>query len=182
MTVPQDFGDRRITWTITFRGETGAIPGHLHRDWTLDALEGEAAGNTPPVIKFALTGPEGRGPRGIHAAALTATVGETIELNVWATDDGVVRPGGRPRRNDDGEIIEEPDVTVTWLKHQGPGDVEFSDAKPAVDETTSEATTTATFGARGDYILRVRANDISGANPGSQCCWTNGYVKITVTE
>ena len=182
VTVPADFGDERVTWTISFRGETTAIPGHLHRDWMLDALEGEAAGNTPPVIKFAPAGSEGRGPRGIHADPLTATVGEPVTLTVWATDDGVIRPGTRPRRNDDGEIIEQPDVTVTWLEHQGPGDVEFSDAKPTVDETTDMAATTATFSVPGDYILRLRANDITGENPGQQCCWTNGYVKVTVTE
>ncbi|HKS05905.1 MAG TPA: hypothetical protein VJR92_06295, partial [Gemmatimonadaceae bacterium] len=46
------------------------------------------------------------------------------------------------------------------------------------------ASTTATFGAPGTYILRVRANDASGVdNAGhAQCCWTNGFVKVVVTQ
>ena len=41
-----------------------------------------------------------------------------------------------------------------------------------------------TFSELGDYVLRVRANDASGvANAGhAQCCWANGFVKVTVTE
>ena len=41
--------------------------------------------------------------------------------------------------------------------------------------------TTAKFGAPGDYIVRVQANDSSGDGGGGfQCCWTNAHVKVTV--
>jgi hypothetical protein len=45
--------------------------------------------------------------------------------------------------------------------------------------------TTATFTEPGEYVLKVVAWDDSGG-PGTvladgfQCCWTNGYVKVTV--
>ncbi len=41
-----------------------------------------------------------------------------------------------------------------------------------------------TFSAPGDYMLRVRANDASGVSGAghAQCCWTNGFVKVTVTQ
>jgi hypothetical protein len=41
----------------------------------------------------------------------------------------------------------------------------------------------ATFSAPGEYVVRVRANDASGvAGAGhAQCCWTNGFIKVTVT-
>lgn len=75
-------------------------------------------------------------------------------------------------------------VTLTWFKHQGPGDVTFSDPKPPVNQADGKATTTATFSAPGDYLLRLRANDASGvSNAGhAQCCCTNGFVKVRVTR
>ena len=75
-------------------------------------------------------------------------------------------------------------VTLTWFKHQGPGSVTFSEENARVPIAGGEAEMIATFSAPGDYVLRVRANDASGvAGAGhSQCCWTNGFVKVTVTQ
>jgi hypothetical protein len=176
--VPADFGDHRVVWTLVVRGQTFAIPGSLKRGWEIDALAGEAgSGNTPPVLRFDPRGPVGRGPGGIAVGPLTAAVGRPLEVVVWATDDGRARSsitsGGR----------EGVPVTLTWFKHRGPGEVAFADATPAVD-VDGRAATTATFGAPGEYVLRVRANDASGvAGAGhAQCCWTNGFVKVNVTR
>src|SRR5439155_23959514 len=63
--VPADFGDKKVVWTLKIRGQTWTIPGNLHPNWQIDALEGEAgSGNTPPVLKFSAKGPEGAGPGG----------------------------------------------------------------------------------------------------------------------
>ena len=43
--VPGDFGDDEVLWTLTFRGDSQTIPGHLHRDWLLDALGGNTRGD-----------------------------------------------------------------------------------------------------------------------------------------
>ena len=61
VTVPADFGDQAtVVWTIDFRGERYAIPGRLHPDWEIDALDGEGeTGNTPPVLAFAEGGAGG---------------------------------------------------------------------------------------------------------------------------
>ena len=56
MVVPADFGDNEIHWTLTFRGDTQTIPGHMHRDWMLDALGGGAGGDAPPVVSFTENG------------------------------------------------------------------------------------------------------------------------------
>ena len=43
----------------------------------------------------------------------------------------------------------------------------------------------ATFDTPGEYIIRVRVDTFSAAgdsSPGNQCCWTNGYVNVSVTE
>jgi hypothetical protein len=169
--VPATFGETaEVTWTLKFRGTIYAIPGRLHANWQIDALEGEAgANNTPPVVKIA-GGPESRGPGGAMAGPLAATVGQPLALTAWAADDG--RGGGR------GAAM----VSLAWFKHQGPGQVTFAEPAGRAAASGADVATTATFSAPGTYILRVRANDVSGvANAGhAQCCWTNGFVRVVV--
>jgi hypothetical protein len=180
--VPANFGDQKVIWTLTMRGQTTAIPGSLRNGWEIDALQGEAgSGNTPPVLKFGPTEPSGQGPAGVVAATTrNIAVKQPLTLTVWATDDGKasgsVASAGRAN----------VPVTLTWFLHQAPAgaaDVTFASATPPVGRGDSMATTTATFGSPGAYMLRVRANDASGvAGAGhAQCCWTNGFVKVTVT-
>jgi hypothetical protein len=72
-------------------------------------------------------------------------------------------------------------VSVTWTKFRGPGDVIFGSAAPSVDEKTGQSTTTASFSAPGEYILRAQVNDATGEGGGGfQCCWTNAHVKVVV--
>ena len=175
--VPADFGPKTVTWTLKIRGATYAIPGGLHPNWQIDALEGEAgSGNTPPTLRFDAKGPAGSGPFGITAGPLAAVPGVPVSLTVWASDDGrastSVGSAGR------GAVP----VTLTWFEHQGPGRVTFNPDTARVPIDGGQAATTATFAEAGDYIVRVRANDASGvANAGhAQCCWTNGFVKVRV--
>ena len=174
--VPADFGDQAVVWTIDFRGEKYAIPGTLHIDWQIDALEGEAgAGNTPPMLAFSEGGAQGAGPSGIWGEPIEAMAGAPVAVAVWARDDG----RGAFRRGDD-----EPQVALTWFKHQGPGEVTFTEASGGVPISGGMMMTTATFAEPGEYVLRVRANDASGvAGAGhAQCCWTNGFVRVNVTN
>jgi hypothetical protein len=175
--VPADFGDGRVVWTLRVGSETFAIPGHLRHEWEIDALGGEAgSGNTPPVLRFSEDGPEGRGPLGVTTGGLRAVVGKPLALSVWAWDDGKpsggIASGGRP----------DVPVTVTWFKHQGPGDVVFSEPTARIPISGGQAMTTATFATAGEYVVRVRANDASGVVGAghAQCCWTNGFVKVSV--
>lgn len=173
--VPADFGDKKVVWTLKNRGETFSIPGSLHPNWEIDALQGEAgSGNTPPVLKFDPAGPAGGGPGGIVAGPLTTTVGRPLTITVWPTDDG--KAVGSISRSGRGGAA----PTLTWFKHQGPGEVKFDERTPAVTE--GKATTTATFSEPGDYVLRVRANDASGVSGAghAQCCWSNGFVRVIV--
>lgn len=151
--------------------------GSLHPNWQIDALEGEAgSGNTPPRLKFAADGQEGAGPGGLTAGPLDATVGKPVTVSVWAHDDG--KGGGSISR----DARANAPVTLTWFKHQGPGSVAFGPPNPRVNAADGLATTNAIFSEPGDYILRVRANDASGiAGAGhAQCCWSNGFLKVTV--
>jgi len=177
--VPADFAYERIVWTLKIRGETFNIPGSLNRDWEIDALHGEAgSGNTPPSVSFHSGGPEGSGPKGVTGEPLAATVGSPLAVTVWASDDG--SPSGAVSAAGEEGVP----VTLTWFKHQGPGAVNFSEATHEVGHSGGEAKTTATFSEAGAYVLRVRANDASGvAGAGhAQCCWTNGFVNVTVTQ
>jgi hypothetical protein len=176
VTVPADFGESKLTWTLINRGKTFAIPAHLHPDWLIDAEKDPASGNMPPRLKFAAKGPEGGGPDGITAEPRTVAVGEPLELTVWATDDEVPRGSFRRQRDP---------IMLTWAKHTGPGKVSFSETEPKVDKAADgKASTTATFDTPGEYVLRLRANDFSGVSSAghSQCCWSNGYVQVSVKE
>ncbi len=177
--VPKNFGDKQITWTVTVHGTKYAIPGNLRTDWQIDALEGEAgSGNMPPSIKFSETGPDGAGPGGVTLGPLTAKVGVPLAIDIWVTDDA--NSAGAAAT----DTKSKTPVSLTWFKHQGPGEVTFSQGTARLTPTGGKGSTTATFSAAGEYIIRVRVNDASGvAGAGhAQCCWTNGFVKVTVSQ
>ena len=170
--VPADFGNQTLTWSLTAGGETYAVPGHIRPEWQIDALHEVTSDNRPPVVSF----PDGtsvQGPTGVRQTR-EATVGQPLTLTVGATDDGVIpRPTGQP-----------PVLGLAWSKYRGPGEVTFAEPSPRMGDN-DRATTTVTFGAPGDYVLRLLAWDDSGGQGpimalGFQCCWTNAYVDVRV--
>jgi hypothetical protein len=94
--------------------------------------------------------------------------------------------GGGGGRGDGRGGSAPPDITVNWRKHRGPGGVAFAhDQIPLFTkgdpDVYMEATTTATFEAPGEYVLRAQVNDQSGdGGGGDQCCWTTAHVRVTV--
>ncbi len=170
--VPADFGNQTLTWSLTAGGETYAVPGHIRTEWQIDALHEVTSDNRPPVLSFD-GGASGQGPTGVRQAR-KATVGRPLVLTVTATDDGVMKhPTGRP-----------PVLGLVWSRYRGPGEVTFAEPSPEVGGG-NRATTTVTFGAPGDYVLRLLAWDDSGGQGaimagGFQCCWTNAYVDVLV--
>jgi hypothetical protein len=176
ITVPKDFGTKKLTWTIVANGSTTAIPLWLNKSYRVEPFKDPAMGNTPPVLKFQPNGPALQGPpRGI-AATIGATLSQPAELTYWVTDDMHVEPGAQGRGRG-------PQLTTTLTKFRGPGAVKFANPKPAVDvKDDGKVSTTATFDAPGEYVIRVQANDSSGEGGGGfQCCWTNAHVKVNVT-
>jgi len=184
--VPKDFGDKKLTWTLTTNGKTVSVPFGITKGYQIEPFLDAAMGNKPPVFKFsekgeALTGP----PKPLSAApVVSGAVGEAIPLNFWISDDGheetptggsVVAPppggaAGPPRR---------PRVSATLSKYRGPGMVNFADATPAIEK--DKVSTTATFSMPGEYIIRMEGNDASGVGGGGfQCCWSTVYVKVNV--
>lgn len=171
--VPKDFGDKKLTWTLTANGRTTSIPLSLNPLWVVAPFK-HVMGNTPPVVRFAQGGTVYQGPpRGI-STSFSAKLPDPVTLTMWVTDDLHEDPGVRPRTG--------PPITVEWSKFRGPGVVTFGNAKPEVDKADGKATTTATFTTPGEYILRGQFNDSSGDGGGGfQCCWTNVHVSVTVS-
>jgi hypothetical protein len=170
--VPKDFGKQRLTWTIVANGQTTTVPLHIDPLWIVAPFKDIALGNTPPSLRFSAAGATLQGPPKGFAATYTATVSTPLTLTVWTADDGIRPPEARrPARL----------VSVAWSKFRGPGEVTFSSVAPAIDEKTGMSTTTASFAAPGEYILRAQVNDATGEGGGGfQCCWTNAHVKVTV--
>jgi len=95
--VPKDFGEKRLTWTITANGKTTQIPLDIDALWEVSPFV-EATGNTPPYIGFTDKGPFVNGPKG-QTTSLSATVGVALPLTVWVSDDvknALASAGGTP--------------------------------------------------------------------------------------
>ena len=174
ITVPKDFGNKKLTWTIVANGQTTTIPMSLNPLWVVEPFKDVGVGNTPPVVRFQPGGPSFTGPpRGI-GQTFTTKLSDPLSLTLWVADDGRTPPERGAGRGGAGP------ASVSWSKFRGPGDVTFDNARPPVDKD-GKAATTAKFTAPGEYILRLQANDASGDGGGGfQCCWTNVHVKVTV--
>jgi hypothetical protein len=184
--VPADFGTKKLTWTIAANGQTQVIPVSLHPDYEISPLVEAAVRNTPPVIRFEENGPSAQGPAGMTFMR-TAKAGVPMSLTIWATDDArlTTQSGVAPRN------LGAP-VTLRWTKFRGPGTVSFTNPRPQMEKLaggnpgtpfSGKATTSATFGSPGEYVLHVVLNDYSGEGGGGfQCCWTNGQVKVSVAR
>jgi hypothetical protein len=177
ITVPKDFGDKRLTWTITANGQTSSIPMNVNPLYVVAPFK-DASGNAAPVVRLEPGGKSFAGPpRGI-AQTMTANSSNPVSLTAWVTDENSVRP---PRPERGGGRGPAAPVSVFWSLLRGPGNVTFENARPRVEED-GKAATTAQFSAPGDYILRLQANNSTGdGGRGFQCCWTNLHVKVTVT-
>ena len=168
--VPKDFGTKSIKWTITSNGETQSIPFTLNPGYPITPYKELGMLNEPPVLKFAADGAKFSGPPIAVATTLTATVGQPLPIQVWATDV-------KERGKEEGAAIV---ANLSFHKYRGPGDVKFDPVRVPAKQPGAMVSSNATFSAPGDYLLRVQANDESGEGGGGfQCCWTNTYVKVT---
>jgi len=180
VTIPPKFsGD--VVWTLRHAGQTHKVPGRTKTGayglrWPM------AMGSIPPLVGFTASTMTGRGPAGIDGAPMQATVGVPLPITIWAKDDserdaaaegGVQFKARGPAR---------PAVNIKWYKHSGPGLVKFDPATSGLKTLEGSSSSTATFSQSGTYMLRVRVDNFGrpDTSPGNQCCWTNGYVRVTV--
>jgi hypothetical protein len=166
LTVPADFGeDQQVVWTLQREGEEPVrTPGGLNSAYILDEPRSDGRGELAPLLRFAESGPVFQGRRGMTGPARTARVGEPLELSV---------------------LLEHPfeeRLWIGWLKYQGPGAATFAPTEQRVTlvDGKAVATTRVTFEEPGAYELLVQS--INGTDAFEfHCCWTNGYVPVTVT-
>jgi hypothetical protein len=176
VTVPAGFQES-VVWTLNVHGQTYKVPanaksGAYQLRWPM------AMGSVPPLLRFSPEGQAGRGPVGIQADPMQASVGAALSLGIWVNDDSV--------REEEPIVVKQragrAAINVTWFKHSGPGAVTFSKSREPIPQLNGNATTSATFKAPGEYVIRVRADNFGrlDTSPGNQCCWTNGYVRVIV--
>jgi hypothetical protein len=175
VTVPRDFGTKRLNYTISVNNLPQTILLGLSPGYQVDPYFRADTGNTPPVVKVDPMGPEFKGPPRGFAKTLTARVGEPLTLALYATDRGntvnqqdqfgpalepaAARGGGdtpaaataaatgaRAGRGGRGGAP----ITVRWYKHRGPAgeSVKFDPASPMV---VADAETAKLFEKPGDY-------------------------------
>ena len=218
--VPKDFGNKRLTWTLTANGQTSTVSFWLNPAYWVNFYKHPANSNEPPVIRLAREGTAMTGPSGGVAHTMSASVGQPVSLTLWASDvpmqerdveaeltararatspsarasDAVAIVGGQvigigtTAAGGAGSAVPEqrPDITVNWREHRGPARVTFGHNRiPLVTkgdpQLVLEASTTATFSAPGEYVIRAQVNDTSGdGGGGEQCCWTTAHVRVVV--
>ncbi len=174
VTVPPDFGDRDVIWTIESNGQTLSVPGRLTRaPYQLAGWEFPGRTSVAPLLRWEHDGPVGRGAAGVTGPPLDATVGVPQAISVWTTRD--------PSAPDD-----ERSINLRWFTHQGAGAVTFGEQTHEVDAEAwaeprqwTEVMSEVTFSEPGDYLLRVLAFNVVREFE-FQCCWTNGFVSVTV--
>jgi len=178
VTVPADFSPSdRVVWTLEANGQRFEIPGGLLASYDIPALyfpstdRAGIMGSRPPVLALEGEGTEARGPSGFTTGPLQARVGEPLTLPAAAWDEDAA--GNLTGRG----------VTLRWYTYRGPAQVTFTPQAFRIDSDARQGATTVSFPAPGDYVLHVQAHhtDTPVVSAGhSQCCWTNGYVNVTV--
>jgi hypothetical protein len=166
--VPRDFGTGDVVWTLATQDDTLSVPASLIPAYILDEPESPGRYAVAPFMSLE-DGPLVRGRRGVHTGPHTVRVGEPLEITAWIEHS-------------------DPGTWLGWTKHQGPGVVAFSSDEARLESEVGSSTVTATFDEPGRYVLRVQAiNDTEiRTNPTYgfefHCCWTNGYVDVSVVE
>jgi len=184
--VPKDFGDKKLTWTLTANGKTVTVPFGITKGYQIEPFLDAAMGNKPPVFKFTESGPALTGPPPSlsQAPVINGAVGENVAIKYWITDDGHEEPptGGSAAAPPPGGANappRRPRVSTTLTKYRGPGEIKFVDNTPTIEKNM--VNTTATFSLPGEYIIRVEGNDSSGVGGGGfQCCWSTIYIKAVI--
>ncbi len=205
VTLPEDQADMDVWWHLrTGESEVLRVPGRRGASaYELDFIRPRPQGSLQPLAAFGDTGLSAGLMANVSDYGSSVAVGETVELVLNASDPA-------DRDPEDPRFGEPLDMNIEFSKHQGPGDVTFErdpDAPepenpfdpndprfaqfngPADNQTMIEggagsAMVMATFSAPGDYIIRAAVNvhTAPDSSYGDQCCWTNVYQRVTVTE
>ena len=188
VTVPSDWGDKDLVWTLTSHGETEQAFATLIPSWEIDdgvikanrggGLSGAPADNQRPSISI------------VGGTEHTITLPEPLTITAVLGDDGI--PGDTPQRDRSGDTQQQIDARrlresrrhptnqaivdartardtglgVTWVHYRGPGRVSFAPMSAQIEGGRGgEATTTVTFTNAGTHVLRAYADDSINTTP-----------------
>ncbi len=192
VTVPAEMAGTEVVWTLTSGGHTYSIPGRATSSAYEMSADPAAWGSLNPAIRFNLNGPESTDREGIFGSRLTARAGEPVTLTAYIQDRG-------EREGYDLERRVFP-LGTEWILHQGP-------AVPVIEQVRltgrerdqqggggesgqlgsngwEQVTTLATFPEPGEYVVRLRVDNFTAPDSqfDNQCCWSNAYLPVTVTD
>ena len=183
VTVPADWGQKELVWTITAHGKTEKAYASLQMEEEIIPRLIMSRGGLSPGLD------DPNKPPVLSALPVTsATVGTPLTLTVQVKDDGLPKPRvlkaraevapGKAQTNTAG-VRPRSGLRVSWFEYRGPGKVRPDPAEPVHVGTPGEpvdgkAEVTAYFTAPGTYVLRATADD--GALS------TTSDVTITVTR
>ena len=187
VTVPAGMAGTEVVWTLSHAGHSYSIPGRAVSVAYEMSSDPRALGSLNPAIRFTRGGPEASGREGIMGPRVTASVGTPVTLSAFVQDLG-------ERGQYDVDSLYQ--LGTEWIMHQGPSVPEFGNAAMTgrareaaagegaiISSGWNEITTQATFMEPGDYVIRLRVDNFAAPDSAmdNQCCWTNGYVPVTVT-
>ena len=188
VTVPSDFGDQNLIWSLTARGETLRAMGWLHSKWEIlenstgirRNREEDEEPNRPPEVTFA-------------GSLFSVTLPATLTVTAMVSDDG--KPEPRPVDQDQADdpdpqpfvgtqsrppLLNQPgdalEIPVNIPQHERPrqirprgvasvsyevwrGPANITPEPYFAEVENGTATSRITFTEPGEYRLRVRAND-----------------------
>jgi hypothetical protein len=185
--VPADFGKQEVVWTLTSHGKTERAYATLKPDYFIDDIvimnnngAGGAGGGSPDTIgnKAPVLKVEGEKTRHV-------SVGQTITLVAFASDDGKPKPRPMPlplsraSQSARGTPNAATGLRLAWFVYRGAGTVTFDPPQIKVWEDYREGANSpwsagwstppappdgkwvsrATFSEPGTYVLRCLAHD-----------------------
>lgn len=192
VTVPADSRAEDVWWNIIDEetGEVHKVPGR----GTIGAYELDwnprPHGSLPPLMWFEAESNADRGPPGVTSPTNVMTeVGQPVTLSVNVRDDS-------PRDPEDERFHETIPVRVVWSLFDGnPEAVSYKRHEAHMDsgddpkvvqlpEAEGVARVDVTFSQPGTYLFRAQADNFAGPDSSSndQCCWSNAYQRVVVSE
>jgi len=201
VTVPKSMLEDSVWWYLKTGGlEELSVPGGLGSEaYELDR-RARPQGSVQPHIWFSDDGERGSGPEGVVASTIiTGSLDESVTIEVQ-TEDPSERDPSNPL------FVKPLDTRVIWYKHQGPGEVAFSEhsstpfdtgptrstrgmipvaeSRVIVPQGRGPARVSATFSEPGENMIRARLDNWASSDSDGldQCCWSNAFQRVLVID